>query len=124
MNYTSPIQIILALFLVFALSRVYLRAKGGELRLGEFLFWGGLFTFALIGVIEPQFTNYVARKVGIGRGADVVIYAGIALLFYLIFRTNVLMENMKNEITRLTRRMALYEHEHETKKTYEDPDNH
>lgn len=107
----SLIQLILGVFLLFALSRVYLRAKGGELRLGEFLFWGGIFAFALVGVIEPMFTNYVASLVGIGRGADVVIYAGIALLSYLIFRTNVLLENVKHEITVLTRRMALYEDE-------------
>jgi small membrane protein len=111
MNMTSPIQILLILFLLFALSRVFLRARGGELRLGEFLFWGAVFTFALVGVVEPQFTSFVARKVGIGRGADVVIYASIALLSYLIFRTNVMFENMRHEITKLTQKMALYEHE-------------
>jgi hypothetical protein len=107
----SPIQVLLTIFLLFALSRVYLRAKGGELHFGEFLFWGGIFVFALIGVIEPQFTNYAARILGIGRGADVVMYAAIALVFYLIFRTNVYIENLKHDITLLNRKMALYDHE-------------
>lgn len=112
MSYSTPIQIILGIFLIFALSRVYLRAKSGELRLGEILFWGALFTLALVGVIEPGFTTYLAQKIGIGRGADVVIYSAIALLSYMIFRTNVYLENLKHEITLLTRKMALYEHEH------------
>lgn len=109
----TPIQVLLTIFLLFALSRVYLRAKGGELHFGEFLFWGGIFAFALIGVIEPQFTNYAAKILGIGRGADVVLYAAIALVFYLIFRTNIYIENLKNEITLLSRKMALYDHDKE-----------
>ncbi len=105
----SPLQIILILFLLFAISRVILRHKDGNLTLGEFLFWFGLFAFALIGVIEPGFTSYVARALGIGRGADIVIYASIALLFYLIFRTNIHLEETKHEITKLVRLIALHD---------------
>lgn len=110
----SPIQIFLAIFLLFALSRVILRLKGGDLTLGEFLFWFGLFAFALVGVIEPQFTTYAANTLGIGRGADVVIYASLVLLFYLIFRTNVLLENVRHELTQVVRTLALYDAKSDT----------
>jgi len=109
MIFTTPIQIILSLFLIFALSRVWLRVKDSNLTPGAFLFWFGLFTFALVGVIEPDFTNYAAKFLGIGRGADVVIYASIALLFYLIFRTNIMLENIRSEITEAVRLFALKE---------------
>lgn len=112
-----PIQLALAVFLLFALSRVILRLKDGNLTLGEFLFWFGLFAFALVGVIEPHFTNYVAQMVGIGRGADVVIYASIALLFYMLFRTNIMLENVRNEVTQLVRLIALQEGETAKKST-------
>lgn len=109
-------QIILSIFLLFALSRVVLRLRGGQLRLGEFLFWFGLFVLALAGVIEPNFTSFVARMIGIGRGADVVIYASIALLFYLIFRTNIMVEDLRHEITQAIRREAIEKAKKEKKK--------
>ncbi len=109
-------QVVLSVFLLFALSRVILRLKDGQLRLGEFLFWFGLFVLALIGVIEPAFTTYVAHLIGIGRGADVVIYGSIALLFYLIFRTNIMLENLRSEITDLVRKEAIDEAEKKLKK--------
>lgn len=102
-----PIQLILVGFLLFAISRVYLRAREGTLKLGEILFWGSLFAIAIFGVIDPNFTNYVANILGIGRGADVVVYISIVLLFYLIFRTNVMLENIRHEITKLVREIAL-----------------
>lgn len=105
----SPIQILLIIFLLFAISRVILRLKDGNLTLGEFLFWFGLFAFALIGVLEPTFTSYVAQVLGIGRGADVVVYASIALLFYLIFRANIHLEETRHEITKLVSLIALQE---------------
>lgn len=111
-----PIQLLLALFLLFAISRVVLRLKDGQLHFGEFLFWFGLFVLALAGVIEPAFTTYVARMVGIGRGADVVIYGSIALLFYLIFRTNILIENLKHEITQFIQEEAVRDGEKKLKK--------
>jgi hypothetical protein len=103
----QPIQIILFLFLSFAISRVYLRAKEGTLKIGEILFWGGLFTLATVGIFDPRFTTFAAKQLGIGRGVDVVLYLSIILLFYLIFRTNVMMENLHHEITKLVQEIAL-----------------
>lgn len=109
-------QIILSIFLLFAISRVVLRLKDGQLHLGEFLFWFSLFILALVGVIQPSFTSYVAKLIGIGRGADVVMYGSIALLFYMIFRTNILIENLKHEITEVIRHEAILEAEQPQKK--------
>ena len=108
MNLTLlPVQIILLTFLIFAISRVILRFKDGSLTLGAFLFWLGIWLIAGLAIIDPSFTSYVALKIGIQRGTDVVVYLSLALLFYLIFRTNILIENLKEEITRLTREIAL-----------------
>ena len=109
MNITFlPIQIILLIFLVFAISRVVLRLREGSLTLGAFLFWGAIWLAAGLAVLDPDFTSYIALKIGIQRGTDVVIYLSLVLLFYLIFRTNVLIENLKEEITKLTREIALF----------------
>lgn len=102
-----PVQIIFAIFLLFAVSRVWLRLKDGSLNLLSFAFWFSLFIFALIGVFEPELTSIIAKKVGINRGSDAVIYASIILLFYLIFRTNILLENLRHDLTKLVRLIAL-----------------
>ena len=103
----QPIQFILITFLVFAISRVFLRSRDGSLSLGEFIFWASLFSAAAFGVIEPSFTSYIAQLLGIGRGADIAVYFSIVLLFYLIFRTNIMIENLRHEITKLVREIAL-----------------
>jgi len=103
----QPIQIILLIFLFFAISRVYLQAQKGTLSWGEGMFWTSLFTIAVVGVIDPGFTTYLAQQLGIGRGADIVLYFSIVLLFYLIFRTNVYLEDLRHDITQLVREIAL-----------------
>ena len=102
-----PIQVILLIFLAFAVSRVFLRLREGSLAFGAFLFWLAVWTLAGFAVIEPEFTTYLAAKIGIQRGTDLVIYLSLFLLFYLVFRTNVLIENLKEEITQLVREIAL-----------------
>lgn len=102
-----PVQIIFGAFLLFAVSRVLLRLKDGTLGVNNFIFWTLLFVVALIGVIEPKLTTVVARWLGINRGSDGVVYASILLLFYLIFRTNILLENLRHDLTELVRKLAL-----------------
>ncbi len=101
------IQLLLSLFLLFALSRVLIQVRAAKISIGAFLFWSALFIFALLGVFEPEITSYVATYLGIGRGSDVVIYVSIALLFYLIFRLSVALEETRREITTLVRKIAL-----------------
>lgn len=102
-----PVQLVFSLFLLFAASRVWLRLKDGSLTLASFIFWFGLFVLAIIGVFKPEITSVVALKLGINRGSDAVIYVSILLLFYLIFRTNVLLENLRHDLTKLVRTIAL-----------------
>ena len=102
-----PIQIVLFIFLIFVVSRVVLRLKDGNLTIGGFLFWVSLWSMGGVAVVYPSFTSYLAKKIGIQRGTDVAVYLSLALLFYLIFRTNILIEDLKNEITCLTREIAL-----------------
>jgi hypothetical protein len=102
-----PVQIIFGVFLLFAVSRVVLRLKDGSLSVKNFVFWTAIFILALIGVINPELTSIAAKALGINRGSDGVVYASILLLFYLIFRTNILLENLRHDLTELVRKLAL-----------------
>lgn len=96
-------------FIIFALSRVYLQFKNRQLKLSGFVFWMLLFTTAVIGTILPDELTRFANALGIGRGVDFVIYASIALLFYLVFRLYVYLEEVRHEITDVVRKIALRE---------------
>ncbi len=101
------IQFILIIFLVFALTRVVLRYRGGQLTALEFTFWSLLFFLAAVGVLAPSLTTKIAQILGIGRGSDLAVYASIVILFYLVFRIYILIEDVRQEITELIRQIAL-----------------
>ncbi|OGG00900.1 hypothetical protein A3D78_06830 [Candidatus Gottesmanbacteria bacterium RIFCSPHIGHO2_02_FULL_39_14] len=106
MNLTIT-QIFLFLFLLFALSRVILRFKSGEVSSRGLIFWGLLFSSAIVVVIVPELSGKIATVLGIGRGADAVIYTSIVLLFYLVFRLYVYIQDIRYEISDLVKKLAL-----------------
>lgn len=105
------IQLILIIFFLFALSRVVMRWRAKELSLGALILWSVFWIVAGIVVVTPNITFYFARLVGIGRGADLVVYISLALLFFIVFRLMVTVERQKREITKLTRVIALSQSE-------------
>lgn len=109
MSLLIPVQFALILFILFAASRAYLRFKGGNLQFGAFLFWLGIWGAAAIAIFLPEETSKIAKWAGIGRGADIIIYTSIALLFYLVFRLHVMLESQHSEVSRLIREIALKE---------------
>jgi len=112
----SITQFFLTLFLLFASSRVLLRFRGGILSFFSFIFWISLFGFALLLVLFPIVSGSIARFLGVGRGADVVIYVSITLLFYLIFRAYIFLEDIKHDITEIVKKQALKDAEEKQKK--------
>lgn len=106
-NILLPVQILASLFLLFAFSRVVLRYRDSTISLGMFLFWTGIWLLASLGVIRPDFTTFIADQIGIGRGADAAVYISLIILFYLLFRLSVTIENLRHDITKVVREIAL-----------------
>lgn len=108
MNFLAiPIQLGAVFFLIFAFTRVWLRMREGSIGLGMFVFWTVIWVLAILGVAKPNLTQRIANELGVGRGVDAAIYVSIVILFYLNFRTQVQIENLRHEITKLTREIAL-----------------
>lgn len=103
----SITQLLLMVFLIFALSRVLLRFKSSEVSLNGLIFWSFVFGLAILVVIFPKIASTVAQTLGIGRGADAVVYVSITLLFYLVFRLYVYLQDVKYKITELVQKLAL-----------------
>jgi hypothetical protein len=101
------IQIFLVLFFFFAILKVAGRCRAGDLSLSAAIVWIVFWLAAAVIVIVPNSTAYFAKIFGIGRGADLVVYLSLALLFFIIFRLMVKVEKLNKEITLLVRQMAL-----------------
>jgi small membrane protein len=101
------IQIFLVLFFFFAILKVAGRYRAGDIPLSAAVAWIIFWLAAAVIVIIPNSTAYFAKIFGIGRGADLVVYLSLALLFFIIFRLMVKVEKLNKEITVLVRQMAL-----------------
>ena len=101
------IQILALIYVMFALSRAILRAKDKKISLFELLFWFGIWGGLIFVIFFPNLVSKLADIVGIGRGVDVIIYMSIALLFYLVFRLYVKIEETEREITKIVREISL-----------------
>lgn len=109
MSFFLPVQIMLLVFVLFAASRAVLQFRGGSIRFGALTFWLLIWAVAIVAIFYPEETTRLAKLLGIGRGVDVVVYASIAILFYLVFRLHVYLENIRTEISRLIREVAIKE---------------
>jgi len=87
------------------------RYRVKDLSAGGFIFWVLFWLIVLLVVWQPSLSSELANFLGVGRGADLVIYVSIALLFYLIFRLTVKAEKIERNITTLAREIALKEKE-------------
>jgi small membrane protein len=103
----TVIQILILFFVLFALGRAIIQFRRGRLPIGLLAFWLAFWFIAGAVAILPQTTDIAARFVGVGRGADFVLYISVMALFYLCFRLFVKIEDVERQITRLVRKIAL-----------------
>ncbi|MBI1970898.1 DUF2304 family protein [Candidatus Woesearchaeota archaeon] len=101
------LQIIIVVFVLFALSRVILRLRDKQISIAEFLFWTAVWIGVLVVLFVPGVMTMIALRAGVSRGVDIAIYVGITLLFYLVFRLYVKLDAVDQNVTKLVRIIAL-----------------
>jgi small membrane protein len=101
------IQIFVLIFALFAFSRAVLRYKGGSLKLAELLFWAAIWILGILFALFPGILNWLSSVGGFIRGMDFVVTSSIIVLFYLMFRLYVKMDELDQTITRLVREIAM-----------------
>ncbi len=101
------IQIAGIIFALFALSRVFLRYKDKSIRAFELLFWSIVWVGVVVIASFPAFFTQLSKFFGIGRGVDIVLYVGMIILFYLLFRLYVKIDAQQKEMTKIVREMAI-----------------
>lgn len=101
------IRFLLWLVLALALIMTWRRAKQGAVRFFEALAWSVVWIAAAIVVARPEATTTVAQFLGVGRGADLILYAAVITLLILVFQLHVAHHKLERQLTELVRRDAL-----------------
>lgn len=102
----KPIQPLLLLMLSIALL-LYLRFLSSQLW-GRIVVLLGFFAGATL-IMAPQQANRLAALFGVGRGADLLLYIGIAVVLQLLIRIFVTLRSHERQLTLLSRHVALHE---------------
>lgn len=101
------IKAIIILFILFVLWRTALRFKKGDITSREFSIWVIFWTLIVIAVLIPQKTDIIAQWLGVERGADLLVYLSIIVLFFVIFKIIVKLEKIERDITKVVRNTAI-----------------
>lgn len=101
------IQILLSLFILFALINIWGRYRAKEVTLRSLFFWLIFWLAVAVVVWQPNLATEAANRVGVGRGSDLALYISVAVIFYLIFRITVRLEKMDRNITKIVREISL-----------------
>jgi len=103
----SMFKIITTVFVGFVLLKLYRRARYRELGWRETVGWLLLWLLVLAAAWWPHATDVVASWIGVGRGADLLIFLSILALFMLASWLLSRMAKIEREITVMVRHEAL-----------------
>jgi hypothetical protein len=103
----KPIQLLLGTFVLLTLLKVARKYKKRGMPALEFLSWALLWVGTGLIIAVPDITSFFAHLLGIGRGADLVLYSGLLIVFYLIFRIHLALDRLEQGMTEVVRALAL-----------------
>ncbi len=102
-----PLKIIIIVFIIAIVGRTWARRRHGDLTGREAGAWTLVWLLVLAASLNPRFTDHLARWVGIGRGADLLIFIAIVGLLTIVFWLLVRVEKLEHDITTIVRHQAL-----------------
>lgn len=97
--------ILLGLLLVLTITAaVFKKATRGEAA-----FWSLIWITAAVAIVRYEWTMVVARTLGIGRGADLLLYAAVGVMLVGFMMVYIRLRRLRREITLIVRHLALKE---------------
>ncbi len=101
------IKAIIILFILFVLWRTFLRFQKGDITSREFFIWLVFWFMVAAATMAPKRTDIIAQLLGVERGADLLVYISIIVLFFTVFKIIVKLEKIDRDITKIVRKNAL-----------------
>lgn len=102
-------QILLIAFALFAIARTNKQYREEKVSVYWFVVWSLLWIGVIFVAISPQTTDLIAAKVGVEKGADLLVYTAVVILAYAVYRILVRVERQNKELTELVRKIAILE---------------
>ena len=102
----TGIQIILISGLLLAWLFYFIKRRNSIADIVVLAILAGL---AITFILFPEWTNVIAHKLGVGRGADLVFYLCILLFCFLVLKLYARLRKLEQMITELIRKDALKE---------------
>lgn len=99
---------------VVAIGLVFMRRTGADSHLAiRRLFYLLFVAAAIVAILFPQGLTWVANLVGVGRGADLLLYALVLMFLVFLYTQSRKNAAQQRRVTLLARKIALLEAEQE-----------
>ena len=106
-------QIIALIIISFFLARLFWKKQKKQINANEFVFWLVFWVLAAGAVILLKWIDRLVAGLGFsGSGIEVLLYLGVVILFYFIFKLRLRLEKMEKDITKVVRNIALGNKKH------------
>ena len=103
------IKLLLVLGLVVVAISLLRNRNTMRFRAGKKLLLAAFAVLAVLAVAFPGWLNDVAKSVGVGRGADLLLYGLIVAFLFVAMNTYLKFKDYDVVLTRLSRRIAVDE---------------
>lgn len=101
-------QVIAVLVILFFLIRLIIQQRKRKISQNEFWMWFTFWVLALLAILFIKVIDKLVGQLGFsGAGIDVLVYAGVIILFYLVFRLRLTLVKQDKEITKIVRAISL-----------------
>lgn len=97
---TLPLMVVAVLITSAAMSRRRLTKRAG-------VAWLALWIAAAVSIADPDLLARMARFLGIGRGADLVLYISILTTFGAFFLVYLRFRRLDEQLTEIIRHLAI-----------------
>lgn len=99
----NGIQILLICGVLVILVYYIMRFRNAVFDLVLLLFFSGL---GVLFILFPNYTNTIAHKLGVGRGADLLFYLCILFFLFIILKLFARIRRLEETVTRFVRKEA------------------
>lgn len=100
-------QIFLSIFVFIAILRLFVQFKKKNITPFFFLFFLFIWAFVLYFAWNTTLLDKIGGLLGLERGADILVYLALFLLYYYVFVSIIRFYKLEGEINKLTRKDAI-----------------
>ncbi len=111
------IQVIITLVAGAALRGIYKRFRKNAMSVKEVVLWTLVWSGGTVLVWEPHISNRLAAWLGVGRGADAILYSAVVMLAYGVVRAFAIIQALEHALSEMVKQKAIRDFTNRLKET-------